>query len=185
MRTAAILSQLISITILAASCTVISQPIRSDSEPQVPFGILLQDVEKYTGRTVILGGYILETNNLEAETVLKVLQVPLRIGEEPAPKDRSEGRFIVYHKGFLDPEVYSKDRAITVAGRVMAATVEKIGDDQIRYLQIENREIYLWPEYQTLPPTYWPYPYPHLYPYPYLYRDPYFYPYPYYYRYRR
>jgi starvation-inducible outer membrane lipoprotein len=103
MRTTAIAFLSVFTAILAASCTVISQPIRSDSEPQVPFSVLLRDAEKYTGRTVILGGYMLETNNLASETVLKVLQVPLRMGEEPAPKDRSEGRFIVYHNRTLPP----------------------------------------------------------------------------------
>ena len=135
--------------LISVSCTVISDQIRSESEPPLPFNTLLQGAEQYKGRTVILGGYILETNNLESETILKVLQVPLRIGEEPGTKDRSEGRFIVYNKGFLDPEVYSKDRAITVAGRIIGATVEKIGNDQIQYLKIENRDIYLWPEYQN------------------------------------
>ena len=115
--------------IAAASCSVISKQVRSEAvSPAVPFRHLIEEADTYSGRTVILGGYILETRNLEKETILKVLQVPLQVGEEPTTKDRSEGRFIVYHKGFLDPEVYKKDRAITAAGFVLGTVVEKIGE---------------------------------------------------------
>ena len=168
---------LLGIFLIAAttSCSVISKDVKADAKPQVPFKKLLQEIDTYKGQTVILGGYILETSNLQSETILKVLQTPLRIGEEPETKDRSEGRFIVYHKGFLDPEVYRKDQAITVAGIVLGASVEKIGDNQITYLNIENREIYLWPDYETQRPPYYLGPRPRFW-----YRPPY-YPHPYWY----
>ena len=157
------------------SCTVISRQVQSEAETPVPFRTLLEKAEKYRGRTVILGGYILKTENLVSKTILKVLQVPFRVGEEPDLRDRSQGRFVVYHNGFLDPEVYAKDRAITVAGRVIGFDVEKIGDEQVAYLKIENREIYLWPEHLNLPPYHYPWPYPRYwrgypnYPYSYWY----------------
>ena len=156
--------------IATVSCSVISHQVRSEADPPVPFQTLIRDADKFLGHTVILGGYILETKNLESETILKVLQTPLRFGEDTDLKKRSQGRFMVYHKGFLDPEVYSKDQAITVAGRVIGTAVEKIGDEQILHLKIENREIYLWSNYTNKPLYHdpWPYPY-HWGPYPYWY----------------
>ena len=170
MRNMFILICLLSLTAMVA-CTVISRQVRSEAESPVPFRKLIEDADQYNGRMVILGGYILETKNLASETILKVLQVPFRVGEDPDSRDLSQGRFIVYYKGFLDPEVYGKNRAITVAGRVMGSAVEKIGEERIQYLKIENREIYLWPEYDNLPSYYHRRPYPyyrHGYPnYPY------------------
>ena len=157
------------ITVFTGSCSVISQQIRTDAIPPIDFKILLQESDKYLGDTVILGGYILETNNLTDQTIIKVLQAPLGFGEEPESRDYSEGRFIILQKGFLDPEVYRKDRQITVAGTVVGSVVEKINDFSQPYLKIQSREIYLWPEDQA----YYPDPY----------YDPWFYPYPYY-RYR-
>lgn len=161
-----------SLLMLAAlvSCSVISRDISSEAIPPVPFQTLINETDRFIGQTVILGGYILETKNLESETILKVLQTPLRFGEDPDSKKRSQGRFVVYHKGFLDPEVYSKDQVITVAGRVMGTAVEKIGDDRIKYLKLEDREIYLWSNYTDNPiyPYPWPYPYDRWY-YPYWY----------------
>jgi len=160
---------------LPVSCTVISKPVRSEAQAPVPFKTLVGRADQFSGRTVILGGYILETSYLESETIIKVLQVPLGIGEEPGLKDRSEGRFLVYHRGFLDPEVYSKDRVITVAGEVIGTGFENMGGDQIQYLKLRNREIYLWPEFETRNYPYPPWPYPYYWQgYPY-YRYPYWY----------
>jgi len=150
---------IILISIAMVSCSVISHQVRTEADPPVPFQTLIRDVNKFLGHTVILGGYILETKNLESETILKVLQTPLRFGEDPDLKKRSEGRFRVYHKGFLDPEVYAKGQVITVAGKVIGTGVEKIGDEQIQYLKIENREIYLWSNYTNNPQYFYPWPY--------------------------
>lgn len=165
----------LSVLIFLASCAVISPQVRSAAGPPVAFKTLVAKSEKFEGSTVILGGYILDTTNLESETIIKVLQVPLGIGEEPDLRDSSEGRFLVYHQGFLDPEVYSKDRVITVAGEVIGSGYQEIGGDRIQYLKIESREIYLWPEYEKQPRPYPPWPHPYYrYGYPY-YRWPYWY----------
>ena len=164
------ISIIITASMVTVSCSVISRQVRSEADPPVPFQTLIRDADKYLGRTVILGGYILEIKNLKSETILKVLQTPLRFGEDPDLKKRSQGRFMVYHKGFLDPEVYGKDEVITVAGRVIGTAVEKIGDEQIKYLKIENREIYLWSNYTNNPLYYYPWPDPYYRtPYPYWY----------------
>jgi len=155
-------------SMVTASCAVISEPIRSEAETPVPFRTLVTEADRFRGRTVILGGYILETSNLESETVIKVLQVPLILGEEPGLRDSSEGRFLIYHQGFLDPEVFSKDRVVTVAGEVIGAGVEEVSGGPIQYLKLKNREIYLWPEYATHRYPYPPWPYPYFwYDYPY------------------
>ena len=163
----------LSTLMFSTSCAVISEQLRREAAPQVPFKTLLADADRYKGRIVILGGYILATKNLESETIIDVLQVPFRLGEEPDFRDRSQGRFKIYHEGFLDPEVYARNRAITVAGEVIGSDFEEVGGDRIQYLLISDREIYLWPEYETRPPPYPPWPYPY-----YWFRYPY-YPYPY------
>jgi outer membrane lipoprotein len=126
-----------------ASCSVISHQVRTESEPAVPFETLVEETDRYVGKTVILGGYILETKNLAGETIIEVLQAPLTFRDEPKSKDRSEGRFTVSHKGFLDPEVYSKNRKITVAGTLSGCMVEKV-----ETCKLASREIYVWPKYE-------------------------------------
>jgi outer membrane lipoprotein len=83
------------------------------------------------------------------------------LGDDPDLRKRSQGRFMVFHNGFLDPEVYSKDQVVTVAGRVIGTAEEKIGEELIQYLKIENREIYLWSNYTNKPLYFYPWPYRH------------------------
>ncbi|UCF94678.1 MAG: Slp family lipoprotein [Desulfobacterales bacterium] len=154
-------------TLLTTSCSVVSQQIRSEAEPRIPFETLVREADRNQGRTVILGGYILETQNRDQTTEIKVLQAPLRFNDEPDSRDYSEGRFIIAHNGFLDPEIYKKDRKITVAGTVSGSSIEKVGNRQLEYLRIQDREIHLWPEYEHRYPyydPYWYYPYYWYYP---------------------
>jgi outer membrane lipoprotein len=109
----------------------------------------LQDGDKHIGDTVILGGYILQTDNTAEQSTLLVLQAPLGYGQEPKAKDYTQGRFIVVHEGFLEPEIYSKDRKITVAGVIIGQEKIKIDAFPQPHLKIRSREIFLWPERQT------------------------------------
>jgi starvation-inducible outer membrane lipoprotein len=87
--------------VLASSCSVISRHVRTESEPAVPFKTLVREADRYVGKTVILGGYILETKNLADETIIEVLHAPLTFRDEPNSKDLSEGRFHRLAQGLL------------------------------------------------------------------------------------
>jgi outer membrane lipoprotein len=166
---------------LLAACAVIAPEIREEAEVDVPFPQLRKDVARYVGRTVILGGYVLEVRNQPRRSELVVLQSPLGSGEEPQARTRSQGRFLLVQDGFLDPAVYAKDTKITVAGRVIGQTMEKIDGETYGYPTLEARQIHIWPpreEWRTPYDPYYPYAYPYGYPYPYglrhrYHRDPY------------
>ena len=150
------------LSLAGISCSVISKDIRAQSEPTVPYEQLLDQVDVYIGKTVILGGYIIDIQNFDQLTILNVLQTPLQWGDEPRSKDISQGRFTVSHPAFLDPEVYAKGRKITVAGKVQGTTVETVGETEQRYLQLESLQIHLWSQYSYYYPyhfdLYWSHP---------------------------
>ena len=164
------------ILLFTASCSVMSRQIRAESEPSVGYRTLVEEVDTYM---VILGGYVLEMENLSDETTVVILQAPLGLRDEPKSKDGTQGRFILSYKGWLDPLVYKKNRRITVAGTVVGLTSEKVESCPHPCLKIENREIHLWPEYYYAPGYFWsgyPYhPFPY-YPYPHHPYDWYHYP---------
>ena len=136
-----------SMLFITASCSVISSQVRKEAEPPVAFETLMKEANAYVGRTVIIGGYILATENLADKTIILSLQAPLGFRNEPKSRDKSQGRFIVVHKEFLDPAVYRKDRKITVAGYIVGLTTEDDERCPNTCLNIESREIHLWPEY--------------------------------------
>ena len=128
------------------SCSVISAQVRNESVTPAHFKTLVSKADHYIGDTVILGGYILETKNSADQSTLAVLQSPLGFGQEPKSKDHTQGRFIVLHKGFLEPEVYAKDRKITVAGTVIGQVAEKVDGFLHPYVKIQSIELFLWPK---------------------------------------
>lgn len=131
---------------LLYSCSVISTQMKNQAGPDVDFAQVMAHTDSYLGRTVILGGYILDIENQEETTLITVLDSPLDMTDSPVAKDRSQGRFIVVSDGFLDPAVYAKDRRITVAGVVEPPEFRWIGTKKVKVLKLKSREIYLHTE---------------------------------------
>ena len=136
-------------------CTVMSSGVKEEALPPIPFPVLITDVERYKGDTVIVGGYVVSVENKMDHTRIVAVHSPLGVGEEPKTKDLSQGRLILDYKGFIDPEVYTKDRKITVGGKISdsSATVKPA---PYPFLQIEVDDIHLWPvEKPSTTPYYW------------------------------
>jgi outer membrane lipoprotein len=121
----------------------------------VPFAVLLANPQAFTGKLVIIGGYVLETANNPEGSILTVLQAPLDYQKQPGDKDRSAGRFLVRIQKFLDPEVYSKERKVTVGGQVAGVRPKQVDGAVYDYPLIDSQEIYLWSKEEPLAP----YPY--------------------------
>ena len=134
-----------------AGCgAVISQEVLTNVDQNISFKDLLKDPEVFRGKTVLLGGEIIETENFPGKTQIIVLQRPLNSEEKPTGKDKSEGRFIVSIPEFLDPAIYGKGRKITVAGTVMGKEARTLNGIEYDYPMIERRELHLWPVEKTV-----------------------------------
>jgi outer membrane lipoprotein len=159
-----------------ACAPAISKKIREEAGEPVPFKTLLKHSDDYRGRVVIVGGYILETVNEPNGSRITVLQAPLDSLNRPKSSDLSKGRFMVSSREFLDPAVYSKERRITVGGKVMGSEESKLGNLTYVYPVIEAMEIHLWSKEGRYMGPYYPYYDPWYYPW---HRPPYYYRYPY------
>jgi outer membrane lipoprotein len=161
---------------------VISETVRRQAQPPVSFADLRANPEGLKGRTVILGGEILQTNNLREGTRLEILQRPLSESETPKWTDTTGGRFMAICKEYLDPAVYAPQRRITIAGQVVGSYVGKVGEVDYTYPLISCEEAHLFPSASTELRRYASYPWwygePTFYPwvigpYPYAFRAPY------------
>ena len=141
-----------------SACSVVSKDIRQDAMSNISFKTLTEQTGQYVGKTVILGGYILDVSNRPKETRLSVLQAPLDFQDHPKAREMSKGRFLVVTDEFLDPMVYEKGRKITVAGTVIGWETEKIDAYEYSMVKIRSSELHLWDESQ----------------YRYYYHDPYY-----------
>ncbi len=144
--------------LLTVSCSVMSRQVRQDAIPPPALATMINQVDQYRGQTIIVGGYLVDIRNTPDQTELTLLQAPLKPGGKPGPKDRSEGRLIISTSRFLDPEIYTKGREITVGGKIIGSSIDETGAIPFPYLKLTARELYLWPKYKKTPYRY-RYPY--------------------------
>lgn len=124
---------------------VISQDVLREVEKDLPFQAVLRNPDGCKGKTILLGGSIIETTPLPGKTRMTVLQCPLGFRNKPSMDALSEGRFIIEATGFLDPVVYSAGRQVTVAGILDGKEVLPLGEINYTYPIVASRELYLWP----------------------------------------
>jgi outer membrane lipoprotein len=135
--------------VMAACAPVISQQVLDEVDDSLRFLDILADPDAYRGRSVLLGGYVIETRNLPEKTLIMVLQSPLGYRKEPAPESSSKGRFIVSVAGFIDPAIYRPGRKVTIAGTISGKDVRLVGEVEYTYPVITKKEIYIWPEEES------------------------------------
>ncbi|MBW2096675.1 MAG: Slp family lipoprotein [Deltaproteobacteria bacterium] len=111
--------------------------------------IRFEDLQKqptaFEGKSVLLGGVIIETQTLSEKTVLVISQRELKFDQKPAADEQSKGRFMVSTTEFLDPAIYREGRQVTVIGRVAGETVRPMDGAPYRYPLLQKESLHLWP----------------------------------------
>ncbi|MFK8068831.1 MAG: Slp family lipoprotein [Gammaproteobacteria bacterium] len=95
-------------------------------------------------KSALWGGVIISTRNLQNRTQIEVLAYPLDKIQMPKRKLEPVGRFIAEYYGFLEPTIYSKDRLITVVGKVSRTMKGKIGEIDYKYPVLDINNLHLW-----------------------------------------
>lgn len=151
--------------IMIASCAPFSPQVVQEAKKEITFSEFIKAPESLQGEAIIWGGVIIETITRPDDTQIIVRQTELDFQKRPKELDKSAGRFLIRHRGFLDPSIYSKDREITVAGNLNGREERPIGDLRYMYPVIESKELRLWEKREKTPYYYDPW-----------YHDPFFYP---------
>ncbi len=133
--------------LLLISCgpKIIPDEISETIDNRLSFEDILKNPKAHLGKTVLLGGEIIETHVLKDGTEIEILQKPLGPGRAPQFTDRSMGRFFLSDITFLDPEIYKSGRRITVVGVVKGSKSKQIGTAEQHYPLLEKTHLYLWP----------------------------------------
>jgi len=176
---------------IIAGCSVFPKSITSDVNRNLTLEQVQANPAQYAGQKVLWGGIILNTENLEKHTQIEVLESELSFDERPY-NGESRGRFLIQSPGYLDTNIFAKNKRVSVVGTVKGTQTGMIGKMDYQYPVVEPLDIRVFEprpargeyEYPYYPHMYGPYyPYSPFYPYgPYSpygpYRNPY-YPYPY------
>ncbi len=163
--------------LVSACSTHIPPEIKQPLEDSPGVAQVRHQIDAYLSQKVRWGGIILQTENKQNVTELTIVALPLSENGETLKSDQSPGRFIAIIDEFLEPQVYSPERKITITGQVLRAETLKVGEFVYEYPVIQVDHYYLWPPEPE--PSYLDYP-----PYPWIYGPYYPWDYPYYYPYR-
>ncbi|WP_295408751.1 Slp family lipoprotein [uncultured Thiocystis sp.] len=102
-----------------------------------------------SGSVVSWGGQVIATRGLNAGTELEITGYPLDDCGRPLAQGQPLGRFLVRHRGYLEPLDYRAGRQVTVTGRIIDVADGRIGDADRRFPILDESAIRLWPERKT------------------------------------
>jgi len=145
------LSIFIIASLMSGCAHVISRELLEKTDRELTAEMLFKNPEAYKGKTVILGGIIIDTHNTAQGAYIEVLQAPLDYRGRPEDTDFSYGRFIFLYGEYLDSAIFSEGKAITVGGKVLGKTTRPLGEIEYTYPLIHAREVHLFGPKRTLP----------------------------------
>ncbi len=139
----------------SACATVIPKDVMQKVNGNITFEALKRDPTAYKGEMVLLAGVIVKNTNSPKGTTLEIYQTQMDWEKRPVHKDVSEGRFLAESKDFLDPEIYGKQREVTIAGTVQGIKFIKLSEMAYPYPVIRAKAIHLWKKAKPLPYEPW------------------------------
>lgn len=163
-----ILTCLLTSLLFSACSSSIPPQIREIPQDNPQLAEAQQHSNELIGQAVRWGGDIRRIENRQDHSRLEIIAFPLGSDGRPLETDQTQGRFIADISHFLEPEVYTEGRQITIFGRLQGTESHAIGDFAYLYPVIKVEHYYLWPIKQNMDYRddwrYDPWPYPYYYP---------------------
>ncbi len=142
----------LSMTVVLTGCVSIPEPLSGELD-MTP---LPDQVDRArVGRTLLWGGTLVVARPGEAETCLEILARPLDSQRRPKVGDVAHGRFRACHDRFLDPEIFTEGREVTVVGELTGFETGTVGDYVYRFPRLATETVHLWPVRQPFDGRYY------------------------------
>ena len=139
--------------LLLGACSNLPPAIEDPPAYDLSYQEALLNIAKYKNAPVRWGGTIIEVENEPSFSAIQVMLYPLGSYGYPDTDEANQGRFVIKSPEFLDPAVYTKNTAITVAGTLEGDTERIIGKKTMRLPLVAAKQIHLWQE-QNYPRNY-------------------------------
>lgn len=108
----------------------------------------------HLGERVTWGGTLVEVRNLERDTELEVIGMPLGDCGRPRTGSASAGRFIVIRPGYLEAADLRPGTPVTATGEIIGTREGRIGDTVYRFPLVRDPAPVIWADRDT--PDGWP-----------------------------
>jgi len=126
-----------------AAC--VSNPLKLDDVNRTVTPAMVTAKQPYTGVRVAWGGMIVRTQPLSQVTQIEVLAYPIGNFGEPDEQATTVGRFLILHKGFLEPTDYAPGRWVSAVGTVGPSQTGKVGEANYQFPVLNPEQLHLWP----------------------------------------
>ncbi len=130
--------------VLQACTYAISHDMSVKADKSITFEMLLADPDTFKGKILILGGTISQLTQTKQGTILEVDQKPLDYWGKPKRTNKTGGKFLALHPGFLNTFVYAPGREITIAAEIEGTRSKALGETEYSYPVVAVKEIKLW-----------------------------------------
>jgi outer membrane lipoprotein len=113
-------------------------------DPLVDYVQVRQNPTAHLGKTMLLGGLLVDTQVNREGTDLEVILFNLDRWGRPLDPDASGGRFIARTDRFLDPELFRPGLHVTLTGKVSGEEVRPLKGNDYHYPVFSVGELHLW-----------------------------------------
>jgi outer membrane lipoprotein len=128
-----------------AGCAVVPETLEPVPEVQPGVAEVRANPEAAVGQTVVWGGVIAELSNRADGARLEIVARPLAGDARPRADESSLGRFRAFYPDFLEPEVYSRGREVTVRGEITGVAEGRIDEFPYVFPEVQASSVHLWP----------------------------------------
>lgn len=149
--------------LLLAGCagvSVVPPDLKDKVDEHVSFQQVKASPLSYTGRLIVAGGMVLTAKLLKQDgTRIEILELTLDEDYEPTGRlIDSQGRFLAFHKEFLDPVTIPMGTRVTVVGEVTESVTLPVDEVDYVYPALDIRAVTVWP---LKVPVWWGRSYPY------------------------
>lgn len=132
----------LTITLISA-CAVTPQTLDFEQE-NISFERVAQAPDAFVGTPVRWGGIVARVENLEQDTLVEIVNLPLDSQARPVASQNTSGRFIARIQGFIDPMIYKQGKEVTVVGILNEPMPGKIGKHSVNFPVVDSTGHHLW-----------------------------------------
>ncbi len=162
--------------VLLSACSSLPHNMRGTTYQEISLTAAQLSPNSYINTAVRWGGTIINASNKEHGSRIYALYYPLSRSGRPEINSKTEGRFAISSKDFLDPAIFKEGLEFTMTGTLTGQVDQKIDQKVISIPSLKLQHIHIWPTRQQSDEHFHPYPPYHIY-HPYYRYGPYYYDY--------
>jgi outer membrane lipoprotein len=129
-----------------AACSKLPPAIQDPPAIDLSYQQALANRGQFKNAPVRWGGTIIEVENEPSYSAIQILLYPLGSYGRPDTDGAYQGRFVAKTPEFIDPAVYTKNTAITVAGTLEGYTERTVGNKALQLPLVTLKQVHLWTE---------------------------------------